>query len=198
MKLQTRSDTKMPLSDQRIVELYWMRDEKAIEETDYKYRKHLFSMAYNIVHDLLDCEECLNDTYLGTWKAIPPSKPDALKAFLTVILRRAATNRYHSNVKKRHIPSEMTVSLSELEDTRAGDRDVGDAFDSVRLGRVISGFVRSLPERKQFVFMSRYYAADTVDTIARDLGVSRSTVNKELAAIRKALKETLESEGYLI
>ena len=88
--------------------------------------------------------------------------------------------------------------LSELEDFVAGDEDVGADFDAERLGRVISDFVRSLPERRQFIFMSRYYVSDPIDTIASDLGLSRSMVNKELAAIRSALKEKLENEGYLI
>ena len=129
---------------------------------------------------------------------MPPSRPNVLKAFLTTIARRTAIKRYHGNSKQNVIPSEMTVSLSKLEDFVAGDEDVGAYFDAERLGRLISNFVRSLSERRQFIFMSRYYVADTIDTIANELGLSRSMVNKELAAIRGALKEKLESEGYEI
>ena len=198
MELQSKHTTRVPISDEKIIELYWLRNEKAIEETDLKYKKYLFSIAYNIVHDQLDCEECLNDTYLGIWNAIPPQKPRVLKAFLTVIMRRIAINRYHSNLRKNVVPSELTVSLSEIEDFISGDDDVSAEFDAERLGRVISNFVRSLSERKQFIFMSRFYVADSIDTIASDLQLSRSMVNKELAAIKIALKEILESEGYSI
>lgn len=198
MELQSKQTARTPMDDDKIVELYWERDEKAIEETDFKYKKYLFSIAYNVVYDRLDCEECLNDTYLGAWNAIPPTKPSVLKAFLTTITRRIAIKRYHSNLKQSVIPSEMTVSLSELEDFVAGDGDVDSEFDAERLGRVISDFVRSLSGRRQFIFMSRYYVADPIDTIASDLSLSRSMVNKELAAIRSALKEKLESEGYSI
>ena len=198
MELQGKQTARMPIDDERIVELYWERDEKAIEETDFKYKKYLLSIAYNVLHDRLDCEECLNDTYLGAWNAMPPSRPNVLKAFLTTIARRIAIKRYHSNVRQKVIPSDMTVSLSELEDFMADDGDVDSELDAERLGRVISGFVRSLSERRQFIFMSRYYVADPIDTIARDLSLSRSMVNKELAAIRRALKEKLESEGYSI
>ena len=198
MELQSKQTTRAPISDEKIIELYWSRNEKAIEETDLKYKKYLFSIAYNIVHNQLDCEECLNDTYLGTWNAIPPQKPRVLKAFLTVIMRRIAINRYHSNLRKNVVPSELTVSLSEIEDFISGDDDVSDEFDAERLGRVISDFVRSLSERKQFIFMSRFYVADSIDTIASDLHLSRSMVNKELATIKSALKEKLESEGYSI
>ena len=198
MELQNKQTVRIPMDDDKIVELYWEHDEKAIEETDFKYKKYLFSIAYNVLHDRLDCEECLNDTYLGAWNAMPPSRPHVLKAFLTTITRRLAMKRYHSKLRQSVIPAAMTVSLSELEDFVAGDEDVGTDFDAERLGHVISDFVRSLSERRQFIFMSRYYVADPIDTIASDLSLSRSMVNKELAAIRSALKEKLESEGYSI
>lgn len=189
---------RFPLDDDKIIELFWERNEKAIMETDYKYKKYLSAIAYNIVHDALDCEECLNDTYLSLWNTIPPSKPNVFKAFITTIVRRVSINRYHSNLKKKIIPSEMTVSLCELEHFLSVDDDVSSDFDSVILGRIISNFVRSLSERKQFIFMSRYYVSDSIDIIAKNLNLSRSMINKELASIRSDLKEKLESEGYLI
>ncbi|MBE6670973.1 MAG: sigma-70 family RNA polymerase sigma factor [Ruminococcaceae bacterium] len=196
MKLKYKNTPKTPMTDESIVELYWARNEKAIEETDFKYRKYLLSTLYNIVRDSLDCEECLNDTYLGAWNSMPPSKPNSLKAFLITIARRTSIKRYHSNKRKSLIPSEMTISLSELEAFIADDDNIDTYFDAERLGRIISDFIRSLSERRRFIFLSRYYIADPIDTIATDLSLSRSMVNKELAAIRHELKEKLESEGY--
>lgn len=200
MELQGKqaSTAKVPMDDDRIVELYWARDEGAIEETDRKYRKYLFAVAYNVVKDRLDCEECLNDTYLGAWNAMPPTKPRVLKGFLTTITRRIAIKRYHQKQRQGIIPSEMTVSLSELENFIAGDEEPSGDFQAERLGRVISDFIGSLSERGRYIFMSRYYVADPLDTIARDLNISRSTVCRELAAIRDALREKLESEGFTL
>lgn len=197
MGLQRKQFTRHPLDDAEIIDLYWQRDEKAIEETDIKYQKYLFSVAYRILQDRLDCEECVNDTYVGAWDSIPPTKPKVFKAFLSTLTRRIAVNRYHSNRKKSSIPSEMTVALSELE-AFWGEEDPAEDFDNYRLGRVISDHLRTLSPRARFIFMSRYYMANTVDRIAADLRVSRSTVNKELAFIRTSLKEKLESEGYLV
>ena len=90
------------------------------------------------------------------------------------------------------------MSLSELEDFLSDEESVDSQLDAKELGGVISDFVRSLPQRRRFIFMSRYYAAEPIDTIAKELAISRSMVNKELAAIRKALKEKLESEGYIL
>jgi RNA polymerase sigma-70 factor (ECF subfamily) len=198
MELQGKRAARLPLDDKMIIELYWARNEKAIEETDIKYKNYLFSVAYHVLHDMQDCEECVNDTYLGAWNAIPPTRPTVLKAFLTTITRRIAIKRYHATQRLRAVPSELTVALSELEDFIAGDDDVAADFDAERLGAIISDFIRSLSDRRRFIFMSRYYASAPTNTIARELSLSRSMVNKELAAIRAALKEMLEHEGYLI
>ena len=198
MELKRKRSAGTTLTDESIIGLFFDRNEKAIEATDAKYGKYLFSVAYNVLGDRLDSEECLSDTYRGAWNAMPPSKPNVLKAFLTVIARRIAIKRYHYNMRRRAVPSEMTVSLSELEDFIGDDGDMAADFDAERLGHIISDFVRSLSARRQFIFISRYYVADSIDEIATDLRLSRSTVHKELAAIRDALKEKLESEGYSI
>lgn len=189
MELQTAN---LPLSDEKIIALYWARDEKAITETDRKYRNYLFTITCNILQLRPDCEECLNDTYLAAWNAMPPAMPKVLKAFLATITRRIAINRYHKNL--RH--SEMTVVLSELEDFLSDGEDTAAQLDARELGRVVSDFLRQLPQRQRFIFMSRYYMAEPIDNIAKELRLSRSMVNKELAAIRIALKEKLESEDY--
>lgn len=198
MSVQDKEKVRTPLDDEKIIDLYWDRDEQAIDETDFKYKNYLFVIAFNILNEKLDCEECLNDTYLGAWNAMPPSRPDALKAFLTVIVRRAAIKRYHRRIRQRAVPSEMTVSLSEIEAFVSGDDDVAENFDAERLGRIISDFVRSLTQRRQFIFMSRYYAAESIDDIAKNLNLSRSMINKELRAIRESLRQTLQKEGYSV
>ena len=184
------------LSDEEIIELYWKRNEEAIAQTDIKYGKYLLTIAYNIVHDRQDSEECLNDTYVGTWNAIPPARPTALRAFLTTIMRRIAINRYYSNQKATRVPSEMTVALSEIEAFTDDGTSVEQEADARRIGQVISRYLRTLTKRQRYIFMSRYYVASTVDSIASSLHVSRSTVNKQLALMRKGLKQALESEGY--
>ena len=92
----------------------------------------------------------------------------------------------------------MTVSLNELGDVIADDADIVETLDAEMLAEIISEFIRSLPERRRFIFISRYYITNPIDMIASELRVSRSTVNKELAAIRNALKKKLESEGYAL
>lgn len=195
MKLPIKRAATM--RDEQIVELYWRRDEQAIQETDIKYRKFLLSVAYNIVHDTCDSEECLNDTYIGAWNAMPPARPALLQAFLATIMRRTAIDCYKAKKRQKRVASELTVSLSELEDFITDD-DAYFQTDTKEIGRVISDFVRLLPERRMYIFMSRYFVVRPIKEIARMLGCSESTVNKEIAAIKCDLKEKLEKEGYSI
>ena len=122
MELQKNRTAAM--SDEKIVDLYWQRDEQAIKETDIKYKRFLLSLADNIVHDMCDSEECLNDTYIGAWRSIPPARPILLQSFLATIMRRTAINRFNANKRQKRIASEFSVSLSELEDFIADDSDM--------------------------------------------------------------------------
>ena len=194
MELQSRPRTI--LSDEEIIALYWDRDEQAISRTDEKYKKFLLSVAFNIVFDDQDCEECLNDTYIDAWNSIPPSKPALLQAFLATIMRRTAIDRYKSRKRQKRIASELTVSLSELEEIIADESDNSAQTDE--LARLFSDFVRSLPDRRMYIFMSRYYFARPIGEISSLLCCSESTVNKEIAAIKRELKEKLMKEGYTL
>ena len=196
MELQTKRDTIM--SDEQIVELYWQRNEQAIEETDIKYKRFLLSISYNIVRDTCDSEECLNNTYLGAWNSIPPTRPTLLQAFLATLMRRSALDCYKAKKCQKRISSELTVSLSEVEDFIAHDEDMYSQIQAEELGRTISDFVRSLPDRRMYIFMSRYYIARPIKEIAKLLGCSEATVNKEIAAIKCDLREKLVKEGYSV
>lgn len=99
MSKQTERQTT--IDDEQIIEMYWQRNENAIQETDRKYGQLLYRIAYNIFHDNLDCEECQIDTYLDVWKAIPPTNPTMFLSFITKIMRRLAPDRYKEKKAKK-------------------------------------------------------------------------------------------------
>ncbi len=185
------------MSDGEIMDLYFARDERAIRETDVKYRARLLYLARNIVHDAQDAEECLNDTYVCVWNSIPPARPDSLPAFLLSIMRRTAINRYKAARRQKRVPAELVSSLSDFDDMLSD----GDSFHTEQaaraLGETLTAFTNALSDRRAYIFMSRYYLARPIDEIADKLGCSKSTVNKEIAAIKQELRQLLESEGYL-
>ena len=196
MELQRKQTATM--SDEKIVDLYWQRDEQAIKETDIKYKRFLLLLANNIVHDMCDSEECLNDTYIGAWNSIPPARPVLLQSFLATIIRRTAINRFNANKRQKRIVSEYTVSLSELEDFIADEGDMNAEMETKELAKIISNYVRSLPDRQMYIFVSRYYIADSIATISNELGCSVSTVKREITSIKNGLNKHLESEGYVL
>ncbi len=196
MSKEKEWDSEHFLSDEAIIELYWKRDEEAITQTDRKYKRYLYTIAYNILHDNLDCEECLNDTYLGTWNAIPPQRPSVFQIFLSKIMRNTAVIRYKYNTAQKRVPSEMTLSLDELNECIPSDPSAEEEYFIGELSRLLSEFLRKLPERSAFIFICRYYCSDRISDIAQMLHISERTVFRELTSMRSDLKDLLEKEGY--
>lgn len=194
--MEKLTETKtISTSDEEIIEMYWRRDENAIKRTDEKYGQSLYRTAYNILHEHRDCEECKNDTYLGVWNAIPPAKPNSFRAFITQIMRRIAINKYYENTRKRKVPSELTVSMEECEAFIGEGESVEEEVFVKELGGFISDFVRGLPDKKQYIFMSRFYFVEPVSVTAKELGITQSAVYKELSKLKKELKANLKSRG---
>ena len=183
------------LPDKEIVDLYWSRDEKAIDETDKKYGKYLYTIAYNIIHSRLDCEECLNDTYLGTWNSIPPQRPGSLQGFLSRITRNIAVDRYRERSASKRIPSELVSSLEELGDTLSYDGSIEEEAAVSAVAEELNKFLRELDERDQFIFVCRYYYCDTIDDLSKMLSVSERTVFRAISKMREELRERLKEGG---
>lgn len=186
-----------PLDDGAIIELYFARDERAIDETDKKYHKYLFTVSYNILGIKEDSDECINDTYALTWSKIPPERPSSLKAFITVIIRNISINKRRTQRRQKREQTSFEQSFEELEGL-IGEVMVERELEASRLSGAINGFLETLDKRKRYIFISRYYMGEPIDRIAQELSLSRSSVNKEIAAIKDELKAALEKEGYKI
>ena len=196
--MSKRTEQQMIITDERIIELYWQRNENAIQETDKKYGQFLFGIAYNILHDRLDCEECQNDTYLGVWNAIPPTRPIKFPAFITQIMRNIAINRFKEKTSKKRIPSELTVSMDDVNDILRSDETVETEYEAEEVGKIINNYIRQLSERQRYIFIDRFYLAEPVDTIANDLSISVPTVYREIDRIKQGLKLHLERNDIFI
>ncbi|MBR3894933.1 MAG: sigma-70 family RNA polymerase sigma factor [Clostridia bacterium] len=187
--------TKEHLSDEEIIELYWIRNEKAIDATDSKYGKYLYTIAYNIVHNHMDSEECVNDTYLGTWNRIPPERPNLLQVFLSRIMRNIAIDKFRQNTATKRVPSELQISLDELDECIA-DVSENERYLMDEIAKILNGFLQELNEQDEFIFVCRYYYSDRINAIAKMLKTSEKEVSRRLAALRKDLKQRLEKEGH--
>ena len=188
---------KKYLSDSEIVELFWARDERAIRETERKYSGYIFSVAKNFLSNSDDCKECENDTYLAVWNSIPPARPDKLTPFLAKITRGIAIDRYRERTRQKRVPSELTLSFEELDGIVGDGFSEEDATREIDLRRVINGFIASLPEKSRFIFICRYFSADSAEDIAKMLGLTKWSVFKELKKLKEQLREILIKEDLL-
>ena len=196
--MSKRTEQQPVIADEQIIELYWQRNENAIQETDKKYGQFLFGIAYNILHDRLDCEECQNDTYLGVWNAIPPTRPIVFPAFITQIMRNIAINRFKEKTSKKRIPSELTVSIEDVNNILHSGDTVAAEYEAEEVGRIINDYVRQLSDRQRYIFIDRFYLAEPVETIANDLSISVPTVYREIEKIKQGLKLHLERNDIFI
>ena len=184
------------MQDDEIIDLYWQRNEQAIAQTDLKYGKYLIGIAYNLLCDHQDSEECLNDTYLGVWNRIPPSRPNFFSAFLARITRNIAVDRIRQKTADKRIPVGMVIPLEELEECFTDDISERDREAVDTLAQILSDYLRTLGERERVLFVCRYYYADSVPTIAKMMQVSERTVFRNLESIRAGLRETLSKGGF--
>ena len=188
----------LPMQDERIVDLYWQRNEAAIRETEQKYGRYLTKIAYNILADLEDSRESVNDTYLDAWNSMPPRKPQILSTYLGKITRRVSIDIFRRRHREKRKASEYAVSLSELEDC-ISQGNVTEAEVDVRLlAKAINDFLRTLPEEARNTFIGRYYFLDPLKEVAAYCGMSESKAKSMLYRTRCGLKSYLEKEGFEI
>lgn len=185
------------MEDARIVEMYFDRNETAIEETQKKYGRYCHYIAYNILHSDPDAEECVNDTYLRAWEAMPPHKPGRLSVFLGKITRNLALNRYaYDHAKKRG--DGIDVALDEIAEVLADPESETDEEESLRLREALNSFMETLPEDTRVIFVRRYWYMCRVAQIAADLGTTENRVKVTLHRTREKLKAYLEKEGIAL
>lgn len=184
------------LEDEKILALYWARDAAAIEETGIKYGERLQHLAGRLLHIHEDVEECVNDTYLGAWNAIPPTWPVYFFAFLAKLCRNLACNRLDwMGAAKRHAD---VVPLTEELAACIPGTSAAQEQEARELGALLSAFLRDLPQENRLFFLRRYWFMDSVKEIAVRYGVSESRVKTSLFRTRGKLRVYLEKEGVSI
>ncbi len=183
------------MDDSRIINLFWERSESAIAETEKKYGRYCGTIAINILGNREDTEECVSDTWMRAWNAIPPARPVVLKAFLGKITRNLALNILEKNRAGKRGGGEGTAVLDELEECVADAGAASWSAEGYVLKETLEAFLKGLPEEKRVIFVRRYWYMDPVKKIAEDLSVTESKVKMTLLRTRKELAEVLKKEG---
>lgn len=184
------------MDDKQIVELYWQRDEHAIEATAAKYGPYCMKISRNILEDRADSEENVNDTYLHAWNAMPPQRPAILQAFLGKIARNLALNRYKAKSAQKRQGDALALSFDELDDCAVSLSGPEIETAAAELGASISAFLRTQSEDARSMFILRYFYCDSIEEISSRFGCGESRVKTTLLRTRRKLKQHLIKEGY--
>ena len=178
------------IEDEKIIDLFFNRSEKAIQELDIKYGKVCHKLSYNILNNKQDAEECVNDAYLGAWNAIPPTRPNPLLSYIVKIVRNISLKIYwRKEAAKRN--STYTIAMGEIEGCIADPNTVETEIEARELARIIEAFLDTLTAKERVIFMRRYAYADTYADIAKRVGISEKNVSVRLTLIRQKMKQYL-------
>jgi len=183
--------------DEEIIELFFERSEKAIEELEAKYGKICLQTSYNILGNYSDAEECVNDSYLGAWNAIPPARPAPLLTYVLKIVRNLSLNCYHKNqARKRN--STYDLAVEELSEFLAAPESVESTMEAKELVKTVEEFLDALKTRDRVIFIRRYWFYDSYEQIAARVGLSSKNVSVKLTRLRRQLKIYLEERGNFL
>lgn len=185
------------MEDEAIVTMYWARKEEAIQASAQKYGGYCYAIARNILVDEQDAGECVNDTWLGAWNAMPTHRPLKLGGFLGKITRRIALKRWQAMRAEKRGGGETALALEELESCISSSADPVETVELAELTRALEGFVRAMPETQRKVFLCRYWYLDSIAAIALQFGFSQSKVKSMLHRTRQSLREHLKKEGHI-
>ena len=186
------------MDDKEIIGLYWARSENAVTETARKYGKFCHSIAFHILANREDSEECVNDTWLHTWNAIPPRRPNKLAAFLGKITRNLALNRYEKTSALKRGGGQVPLALEELAECIPDPNTVERQLDDKLLADLLNVFLSGLSPETRRIFLRRYWNLSSVKEIALEYGISESKVKMSLMRTRGKLRSFLEKEGIAL
>lgn len=183
------------MEDEEIISLYWERDEDAIAETDLKYGPYCRNISYAILRDQEDSRECVSDTWLHTWYAIPPQKPKNLVGFLVRIVRNLSLDRYRRKTALFRGGGQIDRVYEELEETVPSAQSGQEIADLLTLRDALERFLDRCSAEERQIFLLRYWYVHTPAEIAEQLQLRRQKVNSVLCSVRKKLRAHLEQEG---
>ena len=183
------------MEDNQIINLYFHRSEQAIKETDNKYGRYCYSIAYNILTNQEDAEESVSDTYLSAWNSMPPRRPPALAAFLGKITRNISIDRWRKYRAFRRGEGQIEIALEELRECVSGTESAEDTAIRREVLASLNRFLETLKDTEQSVFLCRYWYLDSTEEIAEKSGFTVSKIKSMLFRIRKRLYAQLQEEG---
>jgi len=186
------------VEDSAILDMFFGRQESAIDETRNKYGKRLFRTSKNILHSNEDAEECVNDALMKAWEAIPPNRPAMLGAFLAKIVRNLSINKWEAKSAAKRGGGETNLVLSELEECIPAQGGPEQEHEAALVTEAINTFLNDIDKTARVAFVLRYFHGESIRAISERFKMSESKIKSILFRTRKKLKVHLEKEGIAI
>ncbi len=186
------------MEDGTIIKLYWERSQQAIVESEKKYGPYCHTIARRILDREEDAEECVNDTWLHAWNAMPPQRPGILSAFFGKLTRNLSLDRWRRLRAAKRGGDQVEVALHELEDCLPDRRRPDEELEAGETAALISAFLRRQSREDRALFVRRYFHLEPLSDLADRFGMSVGQVKSRLHRMRGRLKQELEKEGVAV
>lgn len=184
------------MEDTEIITLLWQRRESALDEIIRRYGRLLKSFAGRILPTAQDAEECINDALLDIWNTIPPKRPSSMASYAAMLTRRRAIDRLRRLTAKKRGGGVYLVALEELEDCIPADTALSEDTETLR--EAIDCFLAGLPAEDRLIFIGRYFALESIESLAKNNRVTKNTINIRLSRMRKKLRTFLDERGIYL
>ncbi|MDO5410193.1 MAG: sigma-70 family RNA polymerase sigma factor [Lachnospiraceae bacterium] len=199
------------MEDKEIIELYWSRDSSAITVSAEHYGNYCRQIAWNILQNHEDCEECINETWFRAWNAMPDARPNSLKSFLGAITRRLSLDYYRKSHAEKRGRGEISAIYDELQtcipdsaaaaaskNSKGSDNNVERHLEHLALTAALNSFLSQLDSTSRILFIRRYWYSDSIRELAQNLHLNENRIKSTLFRTRKKLKKHLEKEGIVL
>ena len=184
------------MDDERIVELFWQRDEDAITQLNAKYGAFCYTVAFNVLSVREDAEECVSDALRRAWDSIPPERPKLLRAWIGKVTRNLAINAWNRNRAQKR--GGMELLLGELEDCVPASASAESAADEAELAAAVSRWLKAQKELDRALFVRRYWQGEPLNKLADEWGIPPNRLAQKMLRLRRSLRSALEKEGITI
>ena len=182
------------MEDHEIIARLFQREEAGLTDLQEQYGRLCRDIAARVLPDPRDVEECVSDSYLRVWNAIPPQRPRSLRAFLARTVRNLALDRYAYNTAAQR-SSALTTAFEELEAVLTDQGAVPEqAVEAGELRAFLNGFLQGLSQMNRVCFVRRYWYGESVGEIAQAFHISESQVKSALFRTRNQLRSAMRKD----
>ncbi|HAE59142.1 MAG TPA: hypothetical protein DCG54_06445 [Anaerolineae bacterium] len=178
--------------DTRWLELCRDGDAVAVEKLVCTYQKELYRLAFSILNDPDEAEDCTQEAFLAVLRGLDSFRGNAsFKTWLYTITVNVCRNRYERRKNRQRLQNVLQGIFHTQPAAHPEESIIQNEADE-RIWQSIC----HLGEKHRLPVLLRYYHDLPVAEIAQILGVPAGTVHSRLNTARERLRDVLK-EGQV-